>query len=150
MVLRDARFGFTIRYSRLTIEMTVDALQHINLRSVDVERSRDFYAEIIGLQIGPRPPLASVGYWLYLGGVPVIHLVQHPADASPALGSGAVDHVAFHGIDFEATRSRLSSLGVAFREAVIPPDGTRQLFVHDPDGIKIELNFDPAGGNRER
>jgi catechol 2,3-dioxygenase-like lactoylglutathione lyase family enzyme len=121
----------------------VDALQHINLRSADVDRSRDFYVEVIGLEVGPRPPIASAGYWLYLGQVPVIHLVQHPADSSAPSGSGAVDHVAFHGIDFEATRARLSALGLAFREAVIPRDGTRQLFVHDPDGVKIELNFDP-------
>lgn len=123
--------------------MPVDALQHINLRSADVERSRDFYVEVIGLEVGPRPPIASVGYWLYLGDVPVIHLVQVSADATPRSGSGAVDHVAFHGVDFEATRGRFSASGLAFHEAVIPRDGTRQLFVHDPDGVKIELNFDP-------
>src|SRR4029453_2859057 len=56
--------------------MAVDALQHINLRSADVDRSRDFYVDVIGLYVGPRPPITSVGYWLYLGPVPVIHLVQ--------------------------------------------------------------------------
>jgi catechol 2,3-dioxygenase-like lactoylglutathione lyase family enzyme len=124
--------------------MAVDALQHINVRSTDVERSRQFYVEVIGLQVGPRPPIASFGYWLYLGPVPVIHLVQRSEAAPPRSGSGAVDHVAFHGVDFEATRGRFSASGLAFHEAVIPRDGTRQLFVHDPDGIKIELNFDPA------
>ena len=124
--------------------MSVDALQHINLRSANVDRSRDFYVDVIGLQVGPRPPIASVGYWLYLDGVPVIHLVQRNGDAPPTSGSGAVDHVAFHGVDFERTRERFATLGIAFREALIPRDGTRQLFVHDPDGVKIELNFDPA------
>jgi len=123
----------------------VDALQHVNLRTTDVERSRDFYVDVIGLQVGPRPPIASVGYWLYLGGVPVIHLVQRNGAGLPQSGGGAVDHVAFHGVDFEATRGRFNVLGVTFREALIPRDGTRQLFVHDPDGVKIELNFDPAG-----
>jgi catechol 2,3-dioxygenase-like lactoylglutathione lyase family enzyme len=68
--------------------------------------------------------------------------VQVSAYAIPRSGSGAVDHVAYHGVDFEATRGRLSASGLAFHQAVIPRDGTRQLFVHDPDGIKIELNFD--------
>ena len=122
----------------------VDALQHVNLRTADVDRSRDFYVDVVGLRVGPRPPIASVGYWLYLGGVPVIHLVQRNGDGLPPSGSGAVDHVAFHGVDFEATRDRFSALGVTFREALIPRDGTRQLFVHDPDGVKIELNFDSA------
>ena len=125
--------------------MAVDALQHINLRSADVERSREFYVDVIGLEVGPRPPIASVGYWLYLGTVPVIHLVQQSAEAASRSGSGAVDHVAFHGVDFEGTRGRFRASGIAFHEAVIPRDGTRQLFVHDPDGIKIELNFDATG-----
>jgi catechol 2,3-dioxygenase-like lactoylglutathione lyase family enzyme len=124
--------------------MAVDALQHINLRSADVDRSRDFYVDVIGLDVGPRPLIASVGYWLYLGAVPVIHLVQRAPDAPSPSGTGAVDHVAFHGVDFETTRARFSNRGIAFREAVIPRDGTRQLFVHDPDGVKIELNFDAA------
>jgi catechol 2,3-dioxygenase-like lactoylglutathione lyase family enzyme len=123
--------------------MAVDALQHINLRAADVERSKDFYVGVIGLRVGPRPPIASAGYWLYLGEQPVVHLVQAAGAANPATGGGAVDHVAFHGIDFDATRARISALGVPFREAIIPRDGTRQLFVHDPDGVKIELNFDP-------
>jgi catechol 2,3-dioxygenase-like lactoylglutathione lyase family enzyme len=126
--------------------MAVDSLQHINLRSADVERSREFYVEVVGLVVGPRPPIASVGYWLYLGEVPVIHLVQRSADATAQSGSGAVDHVAFHGVDFDATRARFGVMSIAFREALIPRDGTRQLFVHDPDGVKIELNFDPAAG----
>lgn len=124
--------------------MPVDALQHINLRSADIDRSRDFYVEVIGLAVGPRPPVASAGYWLYLGLVPVIHLVQRPEGAPPRTGSGVVDHVAFHGVDFEGTRGRFSARGLAFDEAVIPRDGTRQLFVYDPDGIKIELNFDAS------
>jgi catechol 2,3-dioxygenase-like lactoylglutathione lyase family enzyme len=123
----------------------VDELQHVNLRTADANRSRDFYVDVVGLKVGPRPPIASVGYWLYLGSVPVIHLVQRNGDGLPQSGSGAVDHVAFHGVDFEGTRDRFSALGVTFREALIPRDGTRQLFVHDPDGVKIELNFDPAG-----
>jgi catechol 2,3-dioxygenase-like lactoylglutathione lyase family enzyme len=126
--------------------VAVDSLQHINLRSADVERSREFYVDVIGLTVGARPPLASVGYWLYLGERPVIHLVQRPAASTAQTGSGAVDHVAFHGVDFETTRARFSALGVVFREAVIPRDGTRQLFVHDPDGVKIELNFEPVAG----
>ena len=123
----------------------VDALQHINLRSSNLDRSRDFYVDVIGLQVGPRPPIASTGYWLYLGAIPVVHLVQRMPDEPSQSGSGAVDHVAFHGVDFETTRARFNAWGIVFREAVIPRDGTRQLFVHDPDGLKIELNFDAPG-----
>jgi catechol 2,3-dioxygenase-like lactoylglutathione lyase family enzyme len=123
--------------------MSVDVLQHINLRAADIERSRDFYVNIIGLHVGPRPPITVPGYWLYVGDQAVLHLVQQAADAPPLTGGGAIDHVAFHGRDVAATRARLRDAGIAFEEGVVPRNGTRQLFVHDPDGVRIELNFQP-------
>jgi catechol 2,3-dioxygenase-like lactoylglutathione lyase family enzyme len=123
--------------------MAVDGLQHINIHVADVERSKDFYVRVLGLRIGPRPPVASVGYWLYLSDQPVIHLVQRTAEASPGVDTGAIDHVAFHATDLDLTRRVLQAEGMPFREAVIPRDRTVQLFVHDPDGVTIELNFDP-------
>src|SRR6266508_2878563 len=120
--------------------MAVDVLQHINIHVADLERSKRFYTRVLGLRVGPRPPVASVGYWLYLGDQPVIHLVQKPAGSLPAAGNGAIDHIAFHGINVEATRRLLQADGLAFHETVIPRDRSIQLFVHDPDGVKIELN----------
>ena len=123
--------------------MPVAALQHINIRARDVERTRDFYVRILGLRVGDRPPFTSTGYWLYLGSDPVIHLVQKTPDEPPSSSdTGAIDHVAFRGIDLEATRLALTREGVGFREAVVSRDDSVQLFVRDPDGVTIELNFD--------
>ena len=123
--------------------MAVDGLQHINIHAADVERSKDFYVRVLGLRVGPRPPVASVGYWLYLGDQPVIHLVQRAADAPPATGTSAIDHIAFRAINVVSTRNVLRAADVPFREAVIPRDQSIQVFFHDPDDVKIELNFDP-------
>ena len=123
--------------------MAVDALQHINIHAADVERSREFYVRVIGLRVGPRPPVASAGYWLYLGAQPVVHLVERLPGAASMQGNGAIDHVAFHATDLESVRRVLQEEGLSFREAVIPRDSSVQLFVHDPDGVKVELNFDP-------
>jgi catechol 2,3-dioxygenase-like lactoylglutathione lyase family enzyme len=120
--------------------MPVDQLQHVNIRCADVKRSRDFYVDMLGLVEGGRPPFTSVGYWLYVADTPVIHLVGRAPDAA-ATGSGAIDHVAFRGVDLPATRDRLRVGGVTFHEKVVPRDGTIQIFVIDPDGVKIELNF---------
>ena len=121
--------------------MPVDSLQHVNIRCADAAKSRDFYVEILGLVDGHRPAFQSVGYWLYLGNVPVIHLVQQTAALAQS-GGGAIDHVAFRGVDLEATRARLHARAVTFREAVVPRDATLQLFILDPDGVRIELNFE--------
>jgi catechol 2,3-dioxygenase-like lactoylglutathione lyase family enzyme len=122
--------------------MPVDSLQHINIRAADAGRARDFYVRILGLHVGDRPPFESSGYWLYLGAHPVIHLVQKPPhEPASARSTGAIDHVAFRGVDIEATRQALTREGIAFEEKIVPRDHSVQLFVLDPDGIRIELNF---------
>ena len=53
------------------------------------------------------------------------------------------DHVAFRGMDLDGTRQTLRTAGIPFREAVVPRNQSVQIFVHDPDGITLELNFEP-------
>ena len=122
--------------------MPVDALQHINIRAADVNRTRDFYVRVLGLRVGDRPPFQSTGYWLYLDGQPVIHLVQKtPGEAPSRRSTGAIDHIAFRGVGLESTRDVLVREGIAFQEKLVPRDNSVQLFVLDPDGVRIELNF---------
>src|SRR6478752_5699865 len=111
--------------------MGVRALEHVTIRCGQLRRTRDFYVDLIGLTEGERPDFPFRGHWLYLGAVPVIHLVEaadsggawgrdlsHIHDA--AEGTGAFDHVAFQGDDFEAMRERLKQAGRTFRERVVP------------------------------
>ena len=123
--------------------MPLRAFEHVNTRSADVERTKEFYVRL-GLRVGDRPPFASRGYWMYLGDTPVLHLVQRPEGQAHHDGSGNVDHIAFEASDLDATRQALTDAGVPFREAVVPRDGTIQLFVRDPDGVTVELNFPPS------
>jgi catechol 2,3-dioxygenase-like lactoylglutathione lyase family enzyme len=124
--------------------MSLTIFQHVNVRCSDVVGSRDFYTRVIGLEDGPRPPFPSKGYWLYLAGTPVVHLVQQSVAIAPSAGTGRIDHIAFGALGLEDTRLRLREAGVAFEERVVPMDGTTQLFLRDPDGVKIELNFEPG------
>ena len=122
--------------------MPIRRLQHINIRCTDVEKSRQFYADLLGLKSGPRPPFTSRGYWLYADEEPVVHLVQKPpGEASLGPGTGELDHVAFEGKDLASTRETLRSRQYAFRETIVPRDNVTQLFVSDPDGVMLELNF---------
>ena len=80
--------------------MPIDGFQHVNIRTTDVERAREFYVRALGLRVGDRPPFASVGYWLYLGDQPVVHLVQLRGRRHARAGiRERLDHVAFHGVD---------------------------------------------------
>ena len=122
--------------------MPVETLQHVNIRCVNAQASRDFYVAAIGLKEGPRPPFDFPGHWLYLGETAVIHLVQKPGhEARHGPGTGEIDHVAFGGSDLDGMRRRLAQHGIAFEERLVPRDNVVQLFVRDPEGVKLELNF---------
>ena len=124
--------------------MPVVTLQHVNIRCADAGRSRDFY-RLLGLVDGPRPPFASQGYWMYAGNEPIVHLVQKPGDETPNTpGTGSLDHVAFQANDLEGMRRTLKDNGIEFREQLVPRDNVVQVFVRDPEGFPLEMNF-PAG-----
>ena len=124
--------------------MAVNGIDHYNLRAPMpvLERIRDWYRDTIGLRVGERPPFNNRGFWLYAGARPVLHLSEESAGEShPVPGEGTFDHVAFRCDDFEAMRAALERSGVAFRVADVPLTRTRQIFLEDPAGNGVELNF---------
>jgi len=123
----------------------VSALDHVTIRCAQLQRSRDFYVDLLGLAQGARPAFAFRGYWLYLGGVPVVHLVEaadRPAEREiVSEGTGSFDHLAFRGDDAVALKVRLEKAGLAFRERTVPGGALAQIFVRDPEGVLVEINF---------
>ncbi|HVY59384.1 MAG TPA: VOC family protein [Xanthobacteraceae bacterium] len=126
--------------------MPLKQLNHVTVRTDDLEGTRDFYSNVLGLTSGPRPPLSFPGYWLYCGEDPVVHLVppRNGIGGGSSSDTGNFDHVAFVCEDFEGMRDRFKSLGVEFREQEVAGIRLRQLFVQDPNKIMVELNF-PQG-----
>src|SRR5690349_21522095 len=55
--------------------MPLGGLQHYTIEPQDLERTKNFYVEVLGLEIGDRPPLDFPGYWLYSGGQATVHLM---------------------------------------------------------------------------
>lgn len=133
--------------------MALHSLQHYTIEPADLEVTKDFYVEVLGLEVGDRPPLNFPGYWLYADGQAVVHLlgVREPREdivvrpvGVPMDGTGRFDHVAFATTDLPGVRERLRRCGASFREHVLPRVGATQIFLVDPDGIGVELNFPPA------
>lgn len=124
--------------------MSIRGLAHINLRAPAplIERLRTFYVEVIGLRVGPRPPFRSQGYWLYGGDLDLMHLTIDPSMTGDEPGrTGWLDHFAFAAHDLDATLARLDAAGVAYQIDRVPSSGEIQLFLHDPAGVGVELNF---------
>jgi catechol-2,3-dioxygenase len=104
-----------------------------------------FYVDIVGLEPGPRPPFGSEGAWLYAGGHPVVHLsLERDGRARDPDARPVIHHVAFACSDRAAVEARLAAHGVAFRRAVVPERGQVQLFLLDPAGNGVELDFADA------
>ncbi len=118
--------------------MTAQSLDHVNVFTDDLEGTVAFYTEIIGLKDGDRPPFDFPGAWLYCGDQAVLHLVAEPPAGAE---TGPIDHVAFRATGIKAMRNRLRRHDLAFFERDVPDMPLRQIFVKDPNGVQIELNF---------
>lgn len=135
------------------------SLNHFSIRSQDLPACERFYCEVLGLQRGPRPPFPFPGLWLYAGDTAayanaVVHIIGIDRDDPEGLkrylgdrdeasltGTGVVDHLAFFVTGLAQMRTRLVARGVACREREVPLLGLHQIFVDDPNGVVIELNF---------
>lgn len=123
----------------------IQGLNHINLRAPEplIERLRDFYRDVLGLTVGPRPAFDSRGYWLYAGGQAILHLSIQLADEPPRVPAapGVLDHTAFTASDPDGMAERLRRHGVAFEISRSELTGQHQFFFSDPAGNGVELNF---------
>ncbi len=119
--------------------MPLTALDHYTIRTSDLDRSVRFYSEILGLESGARPPFRFPGAWLYCDGRPVVHLAVRGQKAGAE--TGAVDHLAFRADGLADFTRHLAERGVAFEESDVPGLGLHQVFLRDPDGVRIEVNF---------
>jgi len=133
--------------------LPLGGLQHFTIEPQDLERSKNFYVVVLGLEVGHRPPLDFPGYWLYSGGTATVHLMgtRKLREGIVVRGTekkfedtGRFDHIAFAATDVEGVRRRLLANKVEFREQIVPRTGDTQFFLYDPDGVGVELNFPRA------
>lgn len=122
--------------------MRVTGLDHINIRTHDLERLKRFYIDVLGLADGDRPPFGAPGAWLYAGGHPVLHVSVASAEAQG--GTLPVDHYALRAEGIADTLQRLDSAGVGYEIFDVPQRAIRQVFLSDPDGVTVELDFTDA------
>ena len=118
-------------------------LDHYTIHTADLERSRQFYQDILGLTAGYRPPFEGPpGAWLYGPNErPVVHL--YAGRQSVATDVGAMDHIAFLVDELRPIIEKLRKYEVYFETARVPEIGSTQVFFRDPDGLQIELNHEP-------
>ena len=115
------------------------SLDHWNVYCKDLKKTVRFYERYVGLKDGDRPPFNFPGAWLYAGDKPILHLVSETGHKGH--GSGAIDHVAINCADIRGTIDQLKKDKQTFEVRKVPERPLQQVFIHDPDGVMIELNF---------
>ena len=133
--------------------MALKTFEHVLILADDVDKTKDFYVDILGLEVGYRPDFQFKGYWLYLkdNKAACIHLAMRKQDTGQDYyigkkddvksGSGAIDHVAFNADDIEGMKSKLDKISMEYTHRKVPGFPLEQLFIMDPDGVKVELNY---------
>jgi len=126
--------------------MAIKELNHINIRTEQMEETKDFFVDVVGLSIGYRPDFPSHGYWLYCGEVPIVHLSLSDPDGDPrtvASGRGeGLDHIGLSAKDLTGTEATLKEHKVTYKKCLAGGGRLVQVFFHDPNGVQVELAFE--------
>ncbi len=121
-------------------------MNHFTAIAGDKQATLDFYVGLLGLQVGYRPELGFDGAWLYadVGGrqQAVLHLYFDRAVPTPP--AGVIDHMAFTATGLKAVKTRFDAAGMTYDLRQLAGGGIWQLFCHDPNGAKVELDFDAS------
>jgi catechol 2,3-dioxygenase-like lactoylglutathione lyase family enzyme len=124
-------------------------LFHIAIKTSDLEATRVFWRDVIGLREIARPDFGFPGAWLACpqpGGQAIIHVYAGGpalgASGTAPRGSAAIDHISLSCSGYRDYAARFRRAGLPFREFIVPGTTLWQLFVYDPSGVQLELTFE--------
>lgn len=133
--------------------MPLSHIEHLLVQTADIAKTVEWYVRVLGMRAGHTPDFRFPVQWLYLGDNDVVHVTEGGAQTSEnrkryvgqqseALsGTGVIDHIAFRATGLTDMLAHLRAEGVEFTERQVDDQGLYQLFMFDPNGIKVELNF---------
>ena len=137
--------------------MPLSHIEHFLVAADDIDATRDWYARVLGMRSGPHPEFGFPVHWMYIGEVDVVHIGPSAKGAGEiqkkylgrtsrdsGTGTGALDHIAFRATGLRDMMEHLKKEKISFNQRRANGQALYQLFFYDPNGIKIELNFDGA------
>ncbi|WP_427967665.1 VOC family protein [Altererythrobacter sp.] len=129
--------------------MRVNALDHVNIITGDLDGTARFYQELFGLERCDAPPPLTPqnAQWMYDGeGRAIFHInsldCPRAYDREVREGpTGSIHHVALSCSGHDEMLARLDARGMDRKLNHIEAIGLRQIFTQDPNGVLLELNF---------
>lgn len=134
--------------------MPLTTFDHYTVRAQNLDASVAFYTEVLGLRAQTMSDLGFRLVLLFLGEQAVVNLLETGAGLDKFMGrpapaytggaeriTGNIEHLAFNGTDLAGFKARLATHQVKYSERLLPEFGIHQLFIDDPDGVELEINF---------
>ena len=125
--------------------MRLQDIHHVAIRTLDLEKTNKFYVDVLGMSFAKRPAMDFPGSWFQIGEHTMIHVLAgsgaYDTDGKFRTVGGCVDHISIGAEGYDGFTRRFAENGLDWREFAIPEVGIMQLFLRDPNGILIELNF---------
>lgn len=124
------------------------ALDHVNVRTRDVQGTVKFFSDVLGLTAGEAPGMNPNEFaWLFTpAGTPIFHVQLDRSDSLATvpenrLRTGPIHHIALDCAGHDAAITRLKALGITYRLNDVTAANLKQIFLVDPNGILLELNY---------
>ena len=134
--------------------MPISHIEHFLVAADDIDATRDWYARVLGMKPGPHPDFGFPVHWMYVDDIDIVHIGPSAKGANEIqkkylgrtsqkseAGTGALDHIAFRATGLRAILVHLRKEKIAFTQRRANGQALFQLFLYDPNGIKIELNY---------
>ncbi len=134
--------------------MPLSHIEHFLVAADDIDATRDWYARVLGLEPGPHPDFGFPVHWMYSGEVDLVHIGPSARSAGEiqkkylgrtsqdaGAGTGALDHIAFRATGLRGMLEHLRREKVPFTQRRANGQALFQMFLYDPNGIKVELNY---------
>ncbi|UCH48207.1 MAG: VOC family protein [Betaproteobacteria bacterium] len=120
--------------------MPATAMNHFTILTDQLDETVKFYGELLELEPGKRPNFKFPGAWLYKEGQAILHVIA--GDKMPEPREGVIDHMAFSATGLVDMVERLKSRSIEYDLRRLEDANVWQLFFFDPNGAKVELDFD--------
>ena len=137
--------------------MPLTHIEHFLVAADDIDATRDWYARVLGLKSGEHPDFGFPVHWMYAGREPVVHIGPSAKGANEiqkkflgrtsqdtGVGTGAIDHIAFRATGLRGMLEHFKKEKISFTQRRADDQALFQLFLFDPNGIKVELNYEAA------
>jgi catechol 2,3-dioxygenase-like lactoylglutathione lyase family enzyme len=126
--------------------MKVLGIDHATIKTAKLDETRAFFEDVLGLKVGATPDFDMPVCWLYAGGRDVVHLIGAGTPQAPS-SQASINHFALRIADYDQAIATLNAKGVPFETETTPGGELKQIYITDPNGVRIELNC-PGPGSR--